>query len=31
MEIGLRGEDAGIRIDYPDDLDYLPDAVEAEV
>jgi hypothetical protein len=31
MNIGLRGEEAGIRIDYPDDLDYLPDAVEEEV
>jgi hypothetical protein len=31
MEIGLRGEDAGIRIDYPDDIDYLSDAVEEEV
>jgi hypothetical protein len=31
MEIGLRGEDAGISIDYPDDIDYLSDAVEEEV
>ena len=31
MEIGLRGDDSGIRIDYPDDIDYLPDVVEEEV
>lgn len=30
-EIGLRGEDICIRIEYPNDLDYLPDAVEEEV
>jgi len=31
MNIGLRGDEAGIRIDYPDDLDYLSYAVEEEV
>ena len=31
MNIGLRGDDVGIRIEYPDDLDYLSDAVEEEV
>ena len=31
MEMGLRGEDVGIRIEYPDDLDYLPDVIEEEV
>jgi hypothetical protein len=32
MEIGLRGEDdTSISIDYPNDLDYLPDVVEEEV
>ena len=31
MEVGLRGEESGIRIDYPDNLDYLPEAVEEEV
>ncbi|WP_148686283.1 hypothetical protein [Candidatus Nitrosocosmicus hydrocola] len=30
MEIGLRKEDVDLQIDYPDDLDYLPDAVEEE-
>jgi hypothetical protein len=28
MNIGLRGDEAGIRIEYPDDLPLLPDAVE---
>ena len=31
MNIGLRGDEAGISIEYPDDLDYLPDVVEEEV
>ena len=31
MNIGLRGDEAGIRIEYPVDLDYLSDAVEEEV
>lgn len=31
MEIGLRGDDSGITIDYPDDLDFLSDVVEEEV
>jgi hypothetical protein len=31
MEIGLRGDDSGITINYPDDLDFLPDVVEEEV
>ena len=31
MEIGLRGDGLRITINYPDDLDYLPDAVEEEV
>jgi hypothetical protein len=31
MNIGLRGDDVGIRIEYPDDLDYLSDAIEEEV
>lgn len=31
MEIGLRGKDGGIMIHYPENLDYLTDAVEEEV
>jgi hypothetical protein len=31
MNKGLRGDEVGITIDYSDDLDYLPDAVEEEV
>ena len=31
IEIGLRGDDSGITINYPDDLDFLPDVVEEEV
>lgn len=31
MEIGLRGMEVGVIIHYPDNLDYLPDAVEEEV
>ena len=31
MNIGLRGDEAGIRIECPVDLDYLSDAVEEEV
>lgn len=31
MEIGLRGEDMGVIIHYPDNLDFLADAVEEEV
>jgi hypothetical protein len=31
MEIGLRNEEVGIIIHYPDNLDHLPDAVEEEV
>lgn len=31
MNIRLRGDDVGIRIEYLDDLDYLSDAVEEEV
>ena len=31
MNIGLRGDDARIRIEYPEDLDYLSDGVEEEV
>ena len=31
MEIGLRGEDTGVIIHYPDNLDYLANAVEEEV
>jgi hypothetical protein len=31
MEIGLTGDEARISIDYPNNFDYLPDAVEEEV
>ncbi len=31
MNIGLRGDEAGISIEYPDDIDYLSYAVEEEV
>ncbi|HET6589681.1 MAG TPA: hypothetical protein VFG45_05910 [Candidatus Nitrosocosmicus sp.] len=31
MEIGLRGEDVGVIIHYPENLDYLADVVEEEV
>lgn len=31
MDIGLRGDEVSISIEYPDDLDYLSDAVEEEV
>jgi len=31
MEIGTRGDEARITINYPKDLDYLSDAVEEEV
>ena len=31
MNIGLRGDEAGLRIAYTEDLDYLSDAVEEEV
>lgn len=31
MVIGLRGDEAGITVYYPNDLDYLSDAVEEEI
>jgi hypothetical protein len=31
MEIGLRGENMGVIIHYPQNIDYLADAVEEEV
>ena len=31
MEIGLRNEEVGVMIRYPENLDYLPDAVEEEM
>lgn len=31
MEIWFRGDDVGIRIDYPNDHDDLPEVIEEEV
>jgi hypothetical protein len=31
MDIGLRGNDINMKIDYPDDFGYYPEVVEEEV